>query len=120
MSPSEERAVRAGVLNLQIAVDGGTRVIRLSGELDLANAAAVEAELDTAFGDGNGGIVLDLAELTFIDSTGIALLINAVGREDGNARLRIVPSRGLAVNRVLKATGLDERLPYVDDPAGTA
>jgi anti-sigma B factor antagonist len=110
---SEERAVRAGVLNVQIAEEDGAQVIRLNGELDLANAATVEAELERALGAG-GRIVVDLTELSFIDSTGIALLINATGQDSAGGRLRFVPSNGLAVQRVLKATGLDQRLPFVD------
>jgi anti-sigma B factor antagonist len=111
---SEERAVRAGVLSVQIAEEEGTRRIRLSGELDLANASALETELNRALGNGDERVIVDLSELSFIDSTGIALLINAVARDDGGDRLRFVPSRGLAVQRVLKATGLDERLPFLD------
>jgi anti-sigma B factor antagonist len=111
---TEQRDVRAGVLNLRIADDGGRRLIRLSGELDLANAASLETELDRVLGDGGGEIVVDLEELSFIDSTGIALLINAISRDGDNGRLRFVPSKGLAVQRVLRATGLEERLPFVD------
>jgi anti-sigma B factor antagonist len=114
---TEERAIRAGVLSLQIADEGERRLIRVSGELDLANAPTFEAELDQALGNGNGEVVIDMEDLSFIDSTGIALLISAIGRDGGAGRLRFIRSKGLGVQRVLKATGLDERLPYLDGAA---
>jgi anti-sigma B factor antagonist len=114
---SEERAIRAGLLSLQIADEGERKLIRVSGELDLANASTLEDELDRAMGNGNGEVVIDMEDLSFIDSTGIALLINAIGRDGDSARLRFVPSKGLGVQRVLKATGLADRLPYLDGAA---
>jgi anti-anti-sigma factor len=102
------------VLSLQIADEGERRLIRLSGELDLANAASLETELERALGGGAGEVVIDMEQLSFIDSTGIALLINAISRDGNGERLRFVPSKGLAVQRVLRATGLEERLPFVD------
>jgi anti-anti-sigma factor len=112
VSPSEQRVVRAGTLVLQTSRDGDTLTIGLRGELDLANADALKAELDEALGDGACGIVVDMAELTFIDSTGIALLVNALGHDGADGRLRFVPSQAPAVSRVLKLTGIDERLPF--------
>jgi anti-sigma B factor antagonist len=114
---SEERAVRAGVLSLRIADQGERRLIRVSGELDLANASTLGAELDRALGDGHGEVVIDMEQLDFIDSTGIALLINAVSRDGENGRLRFIRSKGLAVQRVLDVTGLGQRLPYLDGSA---
>jgi anti-anti-sigma factor len=114
---SEERAIRAGLLSLQIADEGERKLLRVSGELDLANASTLEAELDRALGNGNGEVVIDMEDLSFIDSTGIALLISAIGRDGDAARLRFVPSKALGVQRVLKATGLADRLPYLDGAA---
>jgi anti-sigma B factor antagonist len=114
---SEERAVRAGLLSLRIADQGERQLIRVSGELDLANASTLEVELERALGNGHGQIVIDLVDLSFIDSTGIALLITAISRDGEEARLRFIPSKGLAVQRVLEVTGLAERLPYLDTSA---
>jgi anti-sigma B factor antagonist len=112
--PTEERTVRAGMLTLETSQYGETRFIRLSGELDLANTRFLEAELDQTLTDGTGQIIIDMAELTFIDSTGIALLVVALGRDGDRSRLRFLRSHAEAVNRVLKLTGIDERLPILD------
>ena len=59
-------------------------------------------------------IILDLSRLTFIDSTGVQLLVaaDARSRADSN-RLRLL--RGpLAVHRVLQICALEDRLPFAD------
>jgi anti-anti-sigma factor len=111
---NEERSINAGPLKLQIEQYGDTRVIQLDGELDLANVDALERELQAAFSDGASRVVLDMGELTFIDSTGIALLVTAAGEDNGNGRIRFLPSRAAAVTRVLELTGVADRLPFAD------
>ncbi len=59
-------------------------------------------------------IVVDLSGLTFMDSTGIRVLImaNARSRDDGN---RLALLRGpAAVQRVFELSGVDSLLPFVD------
>lgn len=114
MGAKEEHSVNAGPLKLRVTQHGETCEVQLSGELDLANAGAVERELQAALADGSGRVVLDLGDLTFIDSTGIALLVTAAG-ENGEGRVRFLRSRALGVNRVLELTGVADRLPFVDD-----
>jgi anti-anti-sigma factor len=93
---------------------GDTRVLMLEGELDLANAGLLETELGEALGDGACRIVVDMRRLEFIDSTGIALLVAALGQDGDAGRLRFVPSQTDAVTRVLQLTGVEERLPLAD------
>jgi anti-sigma B factor antagonist len=109
---NEPRDVRAGLLTLRLEKSEETCVIGLCGELDLANAEALESELGRALSDGDCQVVVDMSELTFIDSTGLALLVAALGRDqqDGG-RLSFVPSPSQAVTRVLQMTGIGERLP---------
>jgi anti-sigma B factor antagonist len=52
-------------------------VVVLVGELDVANAHRLRAHLQTVT---TGAVVLDLAELTFMDSSGIAVLLEAAQR----------------------------------------
>jgi anti-anti-sigma factor len=109
--------LHAGPLTLRVEREGNLRRIRLAGELDLANAGAVDQELNEAFADGQCEILVDMRELTFIDSTGLALLVAAIGRDGDGKRLRFVPSPATAVTRVLQVTGLDGRLPLADGDA---
>jgi anti-sigma B factor antagonist len=57
-------------------VDGIT-VLALSGELDLAAAPALRDRLDDARAAGGRGVVLDMAEVTFLDSSALRELLRA-------------------------------------------
>jgi anti-sigma B factor antagonist len=118
LPPAESQAVRAGLLNLLTSRAGATCMIQLRGELDLANAGTFEAELEKALEDGTGHVIVDMTELTFIDSTGIALLVTALNSDGDGSRLRFVNSRAAAVTKVLEMTGVSARLPFVDAAAG--
>jgi anti-sigma B factor antagonist len=111
---SEQRDIADGTLVVRTAKQGDTHVISLCGELDLANAATAEAELKASLESDGSSIVVDMRELEFIDSTGIALLVAALGHNDGEIRVKFVPSPAPAVARVLELTGLSERLPLAD------
>ena len=102
-----------------ISVDRAQESVRvvLEGELDIATTPGAEAELKRVEGDGADVIVLDLRGLTFMDSTGLRLLVaaDARAREAGH---RLVIVRGpAAVHRVLEITGLDAKLQLIADPA---
>jgi len=89
----------------------------LAGELDLVNAPSLERELEAAQVDPSRTVILDLRGVTFIDSTGIRVLLGADERaREGGGRLVVV--RGApAVDRAFEVTQLDQKLELVDDPA---
>jgi anti-anti-sigma factor len=62
-------------------------------------------------------LVVDLRSVTFVDSTGLALLLKVdnFAREE-NLRLHIVKSPIEIVQAVFEATGIDKILPLVDEP----
>jgi len=62
---------------------GGVHVLSVSGELDLGTAPQLEQPLEQALSDG-GSLLIDLSACEFIDSTGIALLVRAWQRLDGD------------------------------------
>jgi anti-anti-sigma factor len=113
---SEQREIADGTLVVRTGRDGDSRVIALCGELDLANAGTAERALESCLEDGgSSSVIVDMRELEFIDSTGIALLVATLGAGEADAsRVRFVPSASPAVSRVLELTGLAERLPLVD------
>lgn len=92
----------------------GTRVVRVEGDIDLATAPQLEASLDTATGPGI--VVLDLADIGFIDSTGLRSIVAAHdAAEEHGGTLRIVA--GAKVSRLLEITGLRSRLHVFDSRA---
>jgi anti-sigma B factor antagonist len=81
----------------------GTVAITLAGELDLASADHLDAVIRDAEETDIGSIVVDLSEVSFIDSTGLSVLLNAKKRSDG--RFSCIPSNHDAVTRLLELTG---------------
>lgn len=110
MALIEEREIRHGLLAVRTARKGGARVVSLDGELDLANAHVAEEALHEAIGDQSQRLVVDMQQLTFIDSTGIALLVSVMRDEQCRGRLSFVPSTAAEVIRVLQVTGIEERI----------
>jgi len=89
--------------------DGSAMVVRLRGELDLANVDRVrEALLETAAGDGIDRLVLDLSKVAFVDSTVLGMLVE-VRRALGDRPLALV-APGAEVVRALEVTGLIRHL----------
>jgi anti-sigma B factor antagonist len=90
---------------------GGSCTVRLLGELDLATVQEARDALDRARGSDAGSILVDIQELRFIDSTGLALLLEAVRRNGEAHRVRFTRGTG-RVTELLRLTGLDEELPF--------
>ncbi|HEU5104509.1 MAG TPA: STAS domain-containing protein [Solirubrobacterales bacterium] len=106
--PDSDAQAQDGLLHVIRADEGAHVRLSLSGELDLSNAPTVEVSLDSAIDSGKK-VLVDLDGLEFIDSTGLALIVRLLGRNDAE-RFSFVPSRSAAVRRVLNLTGLDERM----------
>jgi anti-sigma B factor antagonist len=85
------------------AIDGG-RVLILTGELDASTAPGLAAELSR---DPGPLVVLDLSELTFIDSSGLGAIHAARQRAMDDGGILVVCRPSPTVHRVLEITGLD-------------
>jgi anti-anti-sigma factor len=107
------------LFEVRLDEDGDTASLILSGELDLANAVEVEESFERALQNGASEIVVDLTDLTFIDSTGIALFV-LTKRGDDRDRLRFRPSSSAAVRRVLAISGVDTVLGLAEGSADGA
>ena len=106
---SSEREVRNGLLTMRVCRDAASCLVALDGEVDLSNAEALETTVRDAMGEDAEQVVVDMRDLSFIDSTGIACLVRLL-HEEGADRLRFVHSSSPAVARVLKLTGVEEKL----------
>jgi anti-anti-sigma factor len=82
--------------------------VLVCGELDLASAPAVDHAIRELTDRGFANVVLDLRELTFIDSTGVRLLIDhaRAARDDGHTFA--ITEGTPAVERLLAVTGLTD------------
>lgn len=105
------------LLDLTTAADGGTVTLALEGELDIASAPPVERELERIERDAPATIVLDLRALSFMDSTGLRIIVSADARAREQDRRLVVIQGPEPVQRIFRMTRLDERLEIVADPA---
>lgn len=97
-------------------LDPRIRLLALSGELDLATEREVRAELAQAAGDRSRELVVDLRPVTFIDSSGLALIVHAHLQLERQGRALACVVRDGAVRRLLDQTGLADTLPAFDTP----
>ncbi len=95
--------------------DGAT-IVSLAGELDLYNAEHVRAALLEACGEDTHMLVIDLADVTFIDSTALGVLIEARSRLADRNTFRLA-APGLETRRALEVSGLDKHFSVYDTVA---
>jgi anti-sigma B factor antagonist len=93
--------------------DGATHRVAAVGELDIATFDLLERALLEVEDTDAELIVLDLSGLSFIDSTGLRLVLDINERCGGEAdRLRVVAGSP-AVERLLDIVGLRDQLPLI-------
>ncbi|HEX4698464.1 MAG TPA: STAS domain-containing protein [Actinomycetes bacterium] len=92
-------------------------LVTVSGEVDLETAPELGDHALAALKDVSVHLVLDLRGVTFMDSTGLKVLLATAHRADlaGGSVVLVAPNR--AVNRILTLTGLDKTFVLADDLA---
>ena len=84
-------------------------IARLSGEVDLANTPSVSAALLEAVPNDSAGVVIDLADVRYIDSVGIRMLFTLVRSLHASRQgMAIAVPPESPVRNLLKITHLDE------------
>lgn len=95
------------ILEVTFSDDGGTPVVRASGEVDVSSAPELRAVLMT-LPESSVKVVVDLSDVTFLDSTGLGVLVAAMKRfREGGATgsMHLVVTRP-QILKVLEVTGL--------------
>lgn len=96
----------------EVAHRDAVTIVRPRGDLDVATAGTLLAALNGI--EGAEHLVLDLRGLTFMDSTGVHLLVELQQRaqRDGFELSLLAPPA--PVDKTIQLCGLDETLPFVD------
>jgi anti-anti-sigma factor len=84
----------------------GTTIITLVGEIDMSNAESIGDDLERFIGKGVDRCIIDLAELEFMDSAGLAMLLRATAR-DASITIR---NPSPVMRRIIECTGLADVL----------
>jgi anti-anti-sigma factor len=111
---------RGGALRPQLPFEtrveehDGVAILALSGELDLATVPILKEDLAPFEGNGVSTIVLDLRDLTFIDSSGLLAFLEARRRAMSNGHRLVMSGASPAAQRLFELTGtqflLDEQV----------
>ena len=98
-------------LSCHVEPDRERVVVRAVGEVDLATTAVLEEPLNELRAGGFAAIEIDLRQVTFLDSTGLRLLVRWRRRAQTEAfdlRIQVDPAGPVA--RVMELTGLQDLL----------
>lgn len=104
--PAHAELLRTG-FHTEVQECHGTIVVRLQGQLDLATAPALTRVLVRALDARPEAVIIDLAELTFLDSTGIHQLVSADRRARSRGCGFALRSPRRQVLKVLQLTCID-------------
>src|SRR4051812_3643934 len=104
----------AGRFEVRTCPDRERVILAVAGELDLASVGALQAALDELSAAGWENIVLDLRELTFIDSMGLSLLLEADRAARLTGRSFAIVDGSPAVARLLAVVGLTDHFPRAE------
>ena len=88
-------------------------VVTVSGELDVATTPALCDHLDAALEAGTRRLVIDLCELSFLDSIALAAIVQARRRLPEGGRMALAVDPSSYVMLVLESTGLTQQLDLV-------
>jgi anti-anti-sigma factor len=126
-TPSADEDVRAGVFacapGLMVGVehDGSTSIVTLHGELDIAGAGRLGGHIAAVITEHDPHrLLLELSELAFTDSSGLAVMVWAHQVLDRRGRQLRLHHPQPRVLRLLNITGLHTRLHITEAPAGGA
>jgi anti-anti-sigma factor len=101
---------------LSFETDGDVELARVAGEIDASNVDHLSEELLAKVSNDIRALVLDLTDISYIDSYGISLIFDAAARlRNRRQQLRLVVPPGSFVGEVLSAVSMEESVPI--DPA---
>jgi anti-sigma B factor antagonist len=112
MSNAIDSADRFGFLEVRSERDADRHVIALAGELDVNGIERVTCELRRAEASDARQIVLDLTGLTFIDSSGVCMIVEAHARSQADGDRLVLTCAPGAVQRIFDLTSLTDHLPF--------
>ncbi len=99
---------------------GAADLVHVVGEVDMANAPVIEAELGELLGSAHA-LVVDLTAVSFIDSAGLRLLDTVVARlEERDAAVAFVVADAGPVRMTMRICSFRPELLHADLPAAQA
>lgn len=98
----------------------GATVVAVTGEIDVATAPQLQECLHALIAEGRPALVVDLLNVSFLDSTALGVLVGALKRcreQGGDLQLVVADAR---IMKIFEITGLTTVFPIVDSLAAVA
>ena len=92
------------------SLTGELALVSVWGELDLYTAERLRARIDEAGAVGADTVLVDLSEVSFVDSTALAVLVQETKRLEGRGHSLVLVTNDPRTRRVVEVTGLDRVL----------
>jgi anti-anti-sigma factor len=100
--------------SVRVVGDGTEPVVVVKGEIDLAAAEAFREAIDRALRDGGARLVIDMVDTTFMDSSGLNVLLRAYAALGRLPEALVLRSPSPVVRRVVALAGLEDLFAYDD------
>lgn len=97
--------------DVAIETSGQTATLRLSGELDVSTAPVLRDRIVHLISEGRTHLIFECANLSFVDSTGLGVLIGARARALAANGSVAIDAAKPALRRLLAVTGIDGLFP---------
>lgn len=101
-----------GGLHIDIAQRNGATILSVLGEVDLATAPILDEQISAVEAGDATTIVVDLDRVSFMDSSGLQVLLAHVFAEQNGSRIRLTRGSPQVV-RLFTVSGMLEQLPFV-------
>jgi anti-sigma B factor antagonist len=92
------------------SLTGEVALLSVAGELDLYTAERLQARIDEAGAVGADTVLVDLSEVSFVDSTALAVLVRESKRLEGRGGSLALVTNDPRTRRVVEVTGLNRVL----------
>jgi anti-sigma B factor antagonist len=103
------------IVEVYIEEREGVVVARIDGEVDISNIAEVREQLTTCVSNAALGLVVDLSDTRYFDSSGLHLLYEiSTALDRRRQRLSVVAPEGTTSMRVLHLSGFDKVISMSD------
>ncbi len=94
-----------------------TRTLRPSGDVDIAAVDDLREQWFAVASEQPDCIVIDLSEVSFVDSTGLGVFVGLLKRQREHGGSVVLRGADARAARLLRITGLDEVFPDAQAPA---
>jgi anti-sigma B factor antagonist len=92
-------------------------LVKMRGDLDVQVAARATDELTSIEADTPSSVVIDMSDVSFMDSSGMAVIAGAHARATAAGRKFAIVAPPAGVRQAFELSGLDDVIPMVEDVA---